>query len=220
MILVQEIILNLNNIFNILLIITFGILSVFFLKKVFQLEAQPRRFFFLGVFGFMLGWSIMNLLFLFGYAYPDTHPIFSTIWKIATVVGMSALFSLLLVIEKFAVTNSKFIFTIITFVGIMLIIFLPVTGTEISGARLVSYIFIPIGAMSIIVLDVYLVMKFEGRSRREMLCVLIGCILIFFGYVLDTELLSHLMPTPLDIIDSLLMIGGGSLITFIYSRSG
>ena len=47
----------------------------------------------------------------------------------------------------------------------------------------------------------------------------VGVVLIFVGYVLDTELLSHLMPPLFVILDSLIMMVGGMLVTIIYYRS-
>ncbi len=209
---------DIDTIFRIILIIVFIACGIVLLLKARSLEMLEQRRFLLGLCAFSIGWSIMNTIFLFAETYPDTDPLYSTLWKIATIVGISALFSVIIVVEKYTVPKTKFFFSIITIIGLALVIILPIQGTEITGARLAAYIFLPVAAASIFILYLYLIIKLSGKPRQEAVIVFLGMFLIVIGYLLDTELLKSLLPPAFIILDSILMICGGITITLIYYR--
>ncbi|MHA1650737.1 MAG: hypothetical protein ACTSYB_11130 [Candidatus Helarchaeota archaeon] len=213
----QELELLLDNIFQILHIIIFIICSIILFIKSRRLELSEQKKFFIGLAGFALGWSLTHLTFLFVNIMPEEDPLFAVLWKIAACIGILALLSIILVIERYAV-KSKYVFSIITLIGLILVIVLPIYGREISGARLASYIFLPIGASSIVFLYLYLIIKLTGEPRRETIYVFIGILLIFFGYALGTELLSGVYIPYRFVINSLLMICGGILVTIVYNK--
>lgn len=189
-----------------MLIITFGGCTALILIKTIKIRDSDQAWFFLGLFGFFLGWCLVLILYFFSD-------------KAAYIVGIAGLLSILFVIEKYAV-KSKYIFSIITLIGLVLVIILPLPATEISGARLASYIFLPAGGVSILVLYLYLITKVSGDLRRETIFVFLGFFLIFGGYALDIQLFESVraMLPFWDIMNSLLMLCGGLLLAITYYR--
>ena len=124
---------SLDEIFQILLIITFVGCSVLILIKTVKLRSSEQKWFFLGLFGFLLGWSLLEFFFLISPPYAVDPNLHTLTWKAAYIAGIAALLSILIVIEKYAVTKSKFIFSLLALIGLVLVVVLPLHPTEISG---------------------------------------------------------------------------------------
>ena len=162
----------------------------------------------------------MEFFFLISPPYAVDPNLHTLTWKAAYIAGIAALLSILIVIEKYAVTKSKFIFSILVLIGLVLVVVLPLHPTEISGARLTSYIFLPAGGLSILVLYVYLITKLSGDARRETGLIFMGFFLIFGGYSLDSQLFESIASLFVfwDIMCSLLMLCGGVILALTYYR--
>ncbi|MHA1752529.1 MAG: hypothetical protein ACTSYZ_09180 [Candidatus Helarchaeota archaeon] len=197
--------------------IVFWVCAIVFWAKSKKSELKSQKRFFIGISFFFIFWGIMRIMFIFSnYYYEIDLSLYSFYWKIASTIGIGGLLSILIVLEIYMV-KSKFIFSIITFIGLLLAIILPINGTEISGARLATYIFLPTGALSILGLYIYLYIKLSGRARHETGIIAWGLTLIFLGYTLTIELIKHIFNTELiSPIASVVMICGALLYTTMY----
>ncbi len=209
--------LNLNIVLQILLIIFFWGYSVLLLIKIKKLDIPEQRGFFVGLFGFFLAWGFLQLMYYLAPPFAIDPTGYETSYKIAYIFGVIAELSILIVIEKYAVPKTRFIFSIITLIGLVLIIIFPLQGETISGARLISYIFLPIGAVSIMLLYIYLFFKLSGKLRIETGVILLGITLLILGYLFDTNIFSS-MPPFWEPMCSLLMLIGGFIVAFTYYR--
>ncbi|MHA1264766.1 MAG: hypothetical protein ACTSRS_05970 [Candidatus Helarchaeota archaeon] len=209
-------------IFQLTLGIAFLLYASLFLLKIRRIEEKSQKNFFLGLFGFCLGWGLLQIMYYISGTYPEDSLMALTYYKVAYIVGICGFLSLLLVIEKYAVPRTKFFFSIITAFGLILVIILPMPpGTQISGARLASYIFLPAGAISIFFLYLYLIFKLSGPLRRETTLILLGFVLLFIGYVLTTSLFANFQFLDEDawnIMCYSFMLVGGLIVTSIYYR--
>ncbi len=208
-----------GTLFQLLVVFAFTFCALMLLVKRRAVESSEQKWFFLGLVGFFIGWALCELFF---YASAKVDPSFYlALYKGAYIAGICGILSLLLVVEKFAVPKTKFIFTIITLVGLALVIIFPMPATdEIIGARLAAYIFLPAGVASILLLYLYMVFKLTDELRRETIMILLGFILIFAGYVLTTSLFADFYEaTPYwSVICYSLMIAGGFILTLTYYK--
>ncbi|MHA1229956.1 MAG: hypothetical protein ACTSRP_00095 [Candidatus Helarchaeota archaeon] len=208
---------------NIALIIcnvaVFWACAVVFIFKLKTYELKSQKRFFLGLALFFIFWGLMKICFTISNYYKNIDLIYYSIyWKIAASLGICGLLSIILVLETYMV-KSKYFFSIITLIGLVLAMTLPISGTEITGARLASYIFLPLGAISIILLYLYLYVKLTGKLRHETGLILWGILLIFLGYSVNIELIKkYFDPILLDHISSIMMICGALLYTLMYYR--
>lgn len=209
---------SVNLLLTILSMIIFWICAVLFWIKSRKSELKSQKLFFIGVSGFFILWGIMRIAFtIANYYFEIDLGLYEILWKIAAGIGIAAILCILLVMETYMV-KSKYIFSIITLIGLVLSLALPVEGKEISGGRLAAYIFLPIGAVSILFLYLYLYIKLTGKTRHVTGVITGGLTLIFLGYILNIELIKNLFGNPgvMDIIASIVMISGGLIYTIMY----
>jgi len=213
----MQIIFSLDQILSIIAAIIFWICSFLFSIKAKIVEDKSNKKFFIGVSIFFLFWGIMRIFFLIAYMYLNIDLIiYSLWWKIASISGIISILAILLVMETYLV-KSRYIFSIITIIGLILVIILPIYGTEISYARLASYIFFPAGGFSIVILYLYLFFKVPGKDKRTIGLIALGIIMIFTGYTLSVELVKKFFEREfMDIISTIIMIIGGLLYTLVY----
>ena len=215
----QDIYLIINWLFVFINIIIFWICAILFLIKSKRSELNSQKIFFIGVSAFFIFWGFMRLVFEFSNYYIEIDlNLYSTLWKVASSLGIAAILSIIIVMETYMV-KSKYVFSIITLLGLILCIILPIYGHEISGARLAAYIFLPAGGLSIIALYLYLYIKLSGRARHTTGFIAAGLTLIFLGYLLNIELIKQLITIDImGIITSIIMICGGLLYTILYYK--
>ncbi|MHA1278588.1 MAG: hypothetical protein ACTSQI_07635 [Candidatus Helarchaeota archaeon] len=209
-----------GSIYQFFTIIVFSICAILLLIKRKDIDSSQQRTFFLGLVGFFLGWSFCQLMFYFSSFYLTDLSLYLILYKAAYIFGICGIIALIFVIERYAVPKTKFIFTLITIIGLFLVIILPMpAGDEIAGARLASYITLPAGVASILLLYIYLVFKLTDRLRRETIWILLGFLLLFLGYVLTTSLfgwLALLYDPYWTLMSFSLMMGGSLILTLTY----
>lgn len=216
----QDILSTINLILIIVNIIAFCIFAVMFWKKSTQAELKSKKRFYIGVGAFFIFWAMMRIVFtISNNLLEEDYISYGITWKIASVLGIAALLSILIVMETYMV-KSKYIFSTITLIGLVLSIVLPIEGREITGARLAAYITLPIGAISILLLYLYLYIKLPGGTRHRTGFITTGLALIFLGYILNVELMKQLISVEfvMDIIATVVMLLGGFLYTVLYYK--
>ncbi|MHA1268198.1 MAG: hypothetical protein ACTSPY_00305 [Candidatus Helarchaeota archaeon] len=215
----QDLLIILDDILIYVSVAIFWLCAILFWIKYRKIEMKSQKRFFLGISSFFILWGIMRLVFTASNYYKGIDEfLFSTYWRIASGIGIAGILSILLVIETYMV-KSKYIFSIITLVGLVLAMVLPIEGTEIKGARLATYVTLPVGALSILGLYLYLYIKLSGRSRHETGIITGGIALIFFGYILNIELFKQLFGAEIvDPLASIIMIIGALIYSLMYFR--
>lgn len=215
-------------IFEIISMIVFEVCSIFFFIKSRRAEMKSQKWFFGGLGLFFVFWGLKSIIFLFTdfigqYIVVTFDPIsifYSISWKMGTGIGIAGLLSVILVLETYSV-KSKYVFSIITIVGLILALVLPIFGSEtLWPARVASYVFLPWGALSIIGLYTYLSNKLTGDVKRETILILVGFILICLGYVLSVELIKQSLPFQeiMQFIYPIVQIVGSLMFTIVYFR--
>jgi len=204
---------------TILTLIIFWACAIVFWIKSKGSELKAQKMFFIGLIGFFICWGLMRVFFLVSNIYEGIDLfLYSTYWRIASSIGILALLCILIVMESYLV-KSKYIFSIITIIGLILAIFLPLEPEKITGARLATYIFLPAGGISILGLYLYLYIKLTGKARHETGFITTGIALIFLGYLVSIEFVQTFIPLEIiNILSPVLMIAGALLFTIIYYR--
>ena len=204
----------LSEILDYSLIVIFAAISIVFLFLMSKKEEKGQKYFYLGLFSFNICWSFLHLMFKLGGVFDYGMFFYGILWKTGAIFGIIGLLSLLVAIETYVI-KSKYVFTIITFIGFILVLILPY-GDGITGARLATYITLPAGAISILILYSYLVTKLAGKPRRDTIYILAGFLILFKGYLLDTDIFSDIPILNWDAITTTIRIIGGMIIGFTY----
>ncbi|MHA1250649.1 MAG: hypothetical protein ACTSRP_11715 [Candidatus Helarchaeota archaeon] len=219
----QDILVLLDNIFVIINIIILYIFAIGFWIKIrnAEIESQKWLFFCLGLF--MICFGLTRLFFMFSdmikAGYWESTDLgwlvldFSFWWKMAALFGIGSLIAVLFVLEKYSV-KTKYIFTIIATIGLILAIILPVSTELTIDARFMTYITVPIAVLSILGIYLYLIIKTTGKIRLKSTMAFLGILILMIGFILDTEAGKMLVGFDLSIFNSILMITGIILFSF------
>lgn len=175
-------------------------------------EIASQKWFSFGVGLFLFGFGLTRIFFLLwdlvelGYwnglgLDPDIW------WKLATISGLGSLLFVLIVLEKYMV-NTKFILSIVTSIGLVLAIILPVQEELAFDAKLATYIAIPFAVAGILMIYLYLIIKTPGKVRKKSAGSFIGILLAAFGHTMATVLSEKLIGIDLSIFAPILMIIG------------
>ncbi|MHA1264892.1 MAG: hypothetical protein ACTSRS_06610 [Candidatus Helarchaeota archaeon] len=186
-------------------VLVFFLYGTFFLKKYREAEETQAKFYF-GLALFCICFAFMRISFLlYDLKYYFVEPEF--FWRVAAILGIGAVIFILFVIERYMV-KTHYILSLITSIGLVIALIFPVTPI----GRTATYIFTPIGVLGIIGLYVYLIKNSSGIIRMKTFLALLGILIIFIGYILDTNLFQTILPLSIEeigIITSIIMMFGG-----------
>ena len=175
------------------------IFALYFWNRQRTADVKSARMMFLGQGLFVFCFGLTRITFIIS-DYFRTDPEFASIvieanealqllfWRISNVIGILAIIFLLIVVETYLV-KSKYIFTLIATIGLILSSVLP----NIDHARLVTYITLPVALVGVIALYVYLYFKASGEIRFKAGLSLDGFIIFGVGVMLDTNLGKQLL---------------------------
>jgi len=164
-------------------------------------------------------------LFFFGYSFTRVFFLFSDVERmsngqsqwyqslvlIAYIFSTGAMSILIYSIERFLLTKTKKIFSIITFTGtgvMIVLLVLTLIGTDvISFARILTTVTSTAAALVIGVLYLYLIIKTSGTLRRNSLFSFFGILILMIGILLDMDALVQLDIIPLFVAPSITAVG-------------
>jgi hypothetical protein len=171
-------------------------------KNAIKSDVSNQRYFSLGlaVFGYIFG--ITRFLFVYTDSLPETDPFFILYWKLGSIVSLIAFAALLSIIETYIV-KTKYIFTGISIVGIILTIILP--------KELITYmnlIVIPVLLIDLIGAYLYVAVESKGTPRNNALRSLAAILLLVFGLLIDMDIIENLVGFNVSFIGAILMTAG------------
>lgn len=205
--------------------VLFVIFCGYFINKYRKTEEKTQAWFYLGLGVFCLCFAIMRIWFLCSdlvdeglWGVSQIGPIIldaDFYWRWAAIFGIGAVLSVLFVIERYMV-KTHYILSFITSIGVVIALIVPV---EPYG-RLATYVFTPFGVLAVVGLYAYLIKITPGRIRIKTILAMIGIFLIFFGFIVDTDLGQSILATldieVVGIIASSLMMVGGAIFVLGY----
>lgn len=170
--------------------------AIYFWKRRQTAEMKETRRILLGQGLFVFSFGLTRLGFLIADLFsPDVWKespdlvlwvdldLYFLLWKISTIIGLLAIIFLLLVVESYLVKISRYIFSIVASICLIIVIFSP----TYEFGRPVTYIAIPIAMAGVIALYAYLFFKSSGELRKKVSLSLDGFIIFGVGVMLETR---------------------------------
>ncbi|MHA1268381.1 MAG: hypothetical protein ACTSPY_01220 [Candidatus Helarchaeota archaeon] len=159
----------------IILSIIFSIfISLKFFNKKKPLEPAQRDYF-LGMVIFIIIHSISRILYMLYDFYLIGGDHYQLFWDMAAVVGIGSVIALLFAIERHIIKKTKYLFTILSSITLILFIVLP------EYKETIQLFMIPIVAVIIPFIYFYTAIKTSGEIRRTSLIIGIGIIIFILG---------------------------------------
>ena len=182
-----------------------GLFGILLIRKALGPDlARPQREYYLGMSAFIL----VHLIARYFYYLYDFHGQAQLNWDLGASIGLIGIVFLLYAIERNVFTRSKFFFTIITIIFIILIFILPPEFKSISQTIIVSIIglFIPL-------IYLYVAYKGSGDIRKNSLIVAIGILIFLIGQTAHSSTFFDLGFIYFIISPVCMLVGG---IIFLY----
>ena len=161
---------------------------------------RPQTEYYLGLVTFILVHFISRIFFYindFKLGNPDLY------WELGALIGLISLVPLLYAIERNIYTRSKFLFTILTVIFIILLYVLPLEYKPLNQTIIVTIVgaFIPL-------IYLYVAIKSTGSIRKNTLLIAGGIFIFLLGLTAH-----HKLYFPIDgfiylILSPLLMLSG------------
>ena len=147
--------------------------------KAIKLEKSGQKYFFLGIAIFGYVFAVTRALFLYTDHIGSGNPSYDFLWRLAWVMSLVSITAIVIVIETY-IMKTKYIFTIIAFIGIGLTIFLAISDVRYINAAVSAILLVDILAAY-----TYVAVKSEGELRNRALKSFLGISLVAIGLVID-----------------------------------
>ncbi|NMC05877.1 MAG: hypothetical protein GYA24_11730 [Candidatus Lokiarchaeota archaeon] len=180
---------EINFIVEVISIITFFVVAgILFVRKEGELDIARRIK--IGYAFFTIFYAMCRIFFIVAVWYPDetwstdSYDFFVVIGYFFACVGLTAM---ILVIEKYLITKTRHVFTIIGIV-MCVVYFLSILGILTQHvALLLSYVSSPLLTVVMVALYLYLAVKGAAELRRKAIAILVAIALIGVSAIVDGE---------------------------------
>lgn len=191
----------------------FGVIFLLKSRKN-EIEGAKRIQLAFGLFGIFYGLCRLFFILMFqDFTNPDQN--YNLIASIAYSCGIIGFTSIIWALEKLKYKKNYFfmvglLVTIITIAGTV-IIALRIASEIRTTLLLVIFIGVPISALIIFILYIFLISKSTGVVRKKAAYSLLGLIIMFIGIVMDSQFFLALEQVPLlirmDVVPIICIVG-------------
>jgi hypothetical protein len=186
------------------IIVVIGITFLFI-----QSRSGEKNKFLLGATIFLILYGICRVFFFLD----DFSPLGSIYWLLGAEFGIISLTFLIFIIERFVFQKSKYAFTISGSIGIILYSIFMVQQS-IETIALLQMIFLPLIAVIIPLIYLYIALKSAGEPRKKALIIFFGIILLMMGNIFHFTEFKTSLELFYYILTPISFIGGTSLLLY------
>ncbi len=186
--------------------VLFGVIMV--RKALAQGIGRSQREYFLGIAIFIIVHLIARI-FYFYYDFIYIEDIF--FWHLGAVVGVAGIIFLLYAIERNIYTRTKFLFTILAIIYIILLLTVLNLGWGENVENTLQTIFIAIIGPFIPLIYIYVAYKSSGEIRRNSLLIAFGIVIFIAGQTAHGRTFFAITHPVYLIVSPILMLIGGIL---------
>ncbi|MHA1893240.1 MAG: hypothetical protein ACTSX4_01940 [Candidatus Helarchaeota archaeon] len=165
--------------------ILFG-LSIVFISKSIKNEGVQRKVF-IGYATFMIAYGCTRLFFLIGTLNIQDQNTLNFFHQAGYITGYVSAILIFFVLEKYSLLNTKFIFTTVSIVSLIVAILLPYHFRQYF-----SYVTLPILIISIILMYISIGIKTSGEVRTYAVGTGFSVFIILSAMILDTDFVREL----------------------------
>ncbi len=197
-------------------ILLFAIIFMMRIKNKEETRNQKEIYF--GTAIFLICYVFSDFFFLMAY-YGQIFYVLSFYyenWKMATCIGIAGTAFFIFTIEKnidiIKRLNTRYAFTIISIVVLIITILINV---EIS--RIIAYLSLPFVFLIVLIFHFYIFLKAPQEYKRDLFLSFIGFFIFLASYTLPTEIARSILSLPLEgllVISAVFVIFGVGLYTF------
>ncbi len=191
---------------KIVLIVGLIIGGALFLRKslntIKKSEVTFQKYFSLGIALFGFSYALTRVFFIFSdFLFEMTYE-YLFFWRLAAVAAVVSIIFLEAIIETYLI-KTHYIFTVLAIIGAILIAVL-----DLGLARLISYTFLPLLALDIVGIYLYVALKSEGVPRTKALQSMFGILILVAGIVIDGTFVMNFLGFDTGIIGTIVMLIG------------
>ena len=195
-------------------VIFFGLSIVFGVKMIRKARTpdyeRPQKEYYLGMAIFIFVHLVARTFyFIYDFDYLYNGVLNETLWELGAIIGIAGIVFLLYAIERHIYTRSKFFFTILVIIYIILIPILPPEYETIAQTIVVALVgfFIPL-------IYIYVAYKSTSDIRKNSLLIAFGILIFLIGQTAHGKTFFPIDHFIYLIVSPILMIVGGLILLY------